>query len=159
MCVSQIIKCAILKYLHFISNLSPKNLFFRNLISKVYFWPRKSASRPKNRAIRHQDHQNRIRNGEVRDWKKYVKSAKKGNFCWFYPFPNFGIFRPILMILVSNFIRIGSGSRFSVSEIEYFNYATKYSQLRWEIWEKMEISQNCGFYDLSDTYCLHQQGL
>ena len=68
------------------SNVSPNFSLFRNVISKIYFWHRKSTSRPKNSAIRHQDHQNRIRNGKVRGWEKYAKSDEKGHFLLFLPF-------------------------------------------------------------------------
>ena len=152
MCASQIIKSAILKYWLFFQSISPKGRFYRYAIRKIYFWHRKSISRPKNSAIRHQDHQNRIRNGKISLWEKYAKSDEKGHFWHFYPFLNFGIFYPILMILVSNFIRIGSGSRFLVSKIESFDHVTKQSPFVWESWEKRQIFQNCGFYDLTDTH-------
>ena len=48
---------------------------------KIYtFWPRKWTSRPKISAIRHQFHQNRLKNAKVRNWAKLQNRMEMAKF-------------------------------------------------------------------------------
>ena len=143
-CVTQIIKCAISKYLLFSPKFSPKRRFFSQLFENSIFWHRKSTSRLDSNEFLYQDHQNRMRNAKV---TKRVQSAKIARFITFYiffPIANFAISYPILMILVSNCTIFGSRSWFPVSKINFTDYISKKWKVRWNTWEK------CKYFKIAD---------